>query len=132
MSSGDHSQADRLQNRLIDFGVTIIRLSSRLPRTPTGKHVATQLMRSGTSPAPNYAEARAAESAADFTHKIAVALKELNEAQVWIKMIDRSELLSHSLTTPVLDEAEQLARIMAASLRTARANQRVSAKPAPT
>ena len=60
------AQADELEERLIDFAVRIVRLSSSLPRTPAGKHVASQISRSGTSPAPNYGEARGAESRADF------------------------------------------------------------------
>ena len=62
------SQADDLEGRLIDFAVRIIKLSGGLPRTPAGKHIAAQIMRSGTSPAPNYGEARGAESYADFVH----------------------------------------------------------------
>jgi hypothetical protein len=50
----DDSQsfADKLEEKLIDFAVRIIRLSARLPRTPAGKHVAGQILRSGTSPCP--------------------------------------------------------------------------------
>jgi four helix bundle protein len=73
------SQADDLEGRLIDFAVRIIKLSGGLPRTPAGKHIAAQILRSGTSPAPNYEEARGAESYADFVHKLRIVLKELNE-----------------------------------------------------
>ena len=73
------SRADELEERLIDFAVRIVNLSSRLPRTPAGKHIAGQIMRAGTSPAPNYGEARGAESHADFVHKLRIVLKELNE-----------------------------------------------------
>ena len=52
------SKADELEERLVDFAVRIIRLSANLPRTAAGKHVAGQIMRSGTAPAPNYGEAR--------------------------------------------------------------------------
>jgi four helix bundle protein len=62
------SKGDELEERLIDFAVRIIKLSARLPKTPAGKHVAGQILRSGTSPAPNYGEARGAESHADFVH----------------------------------------------------------------
>ena len=72
----NQSFADKLEDRLIEFAVRIIRLAARLPRTPAGKHVSGQILRSGTSPAPNYGEARGAESRADFTHKIRVVLKE--------------------------------------------------------
>ena len=64
------SLADDLEERLVDFAVRIIKLTASLPKSPAGKHVAGQIMRSGTSPAPNYGEARGAESHADFVHKV--------------------------------------------------------------
>ena len=83
-------RANELEERLIDFAVRIGRLSTNLPRTAAGKHIAGQIMRSGTSPAPNYGEARGAESQADFVHKLAIALKELNETSIWLRIIGRS------------------------------------------
>ena len=76
---GHAEQANEVENRLIDFAVRVIKVADALPKTPAGKHIAGQLLRSGTSPAPNYAEARGAESRADFVHKLKFALKELNE-----------------------------------------------------
>ena len=49
-----------LQDRLVDYAVRIIKLSEALPETKAGKHVSTQILRSGTSPAPNYGEAQSA------------------------------------------------------------------------
>src|SRR5689334_23527761 len=89
----DQSKADELEERLIDFAVRIIKLSARLPDTPAGKHISGQILRSGTSPAPNYGEARGAESHADFVHKLGIVLKELNETSIWLRIIERSELL---------------------------------------
>lgn len=66
----DQSKADRIEERLINFAVRTIKLSACLPKTRAGKHVAGQILRSGTSPAPNYGEARGAESHADFVHKL--------------------------------------------------------------
>ena len=71
------SRADELEERLIDFAVRAIRLCASLPKTPAGRHISGQILRSGTSPAPNYAEARGAESQADFIHKLRIVLKEL-------------------------------------------------------
>ena len=50
--------ADELQRRLVSFAVKIIELVGHLPKTPAGRHVSGQILRSGTSPAPNYGEAR--------------------------------------------------------------------------
>ena len=69
------SQADTLEERLIDFAVRIIKLSASLPQTSAGRHISGQILRSGTSPAPNYGEARGAESHADFVHKLRLVLE---------------------------------------------------------
>lgn len=114
------SRADILQDRFIAFSVQIIRLCGMLPKNPAGGHVSRQLMRSGTSPAPNYGEARGAESHADFVHKLGIVLKELNETSIWLKVILRSEMIRSDCAQEALDECTQLSRIMVTSIRTAR------------
>ena len=113
-----------LEERLIDFAVRIIRLTAHLPKTPAGKHIAGQILRSGTSPAPNYGEARGAESRADFAHKIGIVLKELNETSIWLRVIDRSEMLKKELLTGIIEKNRELCRIFTASVTTVRANRR--------
>lgn len=114
------AKADELQERLIDFAVRIIRMAEHMPRSPAGRHLTWQILRSGTSPAANYGEARGAESRADFTHKLTIARKELNETCIWLQIIQRSELLHSDRLSNLLDEAGQLARIVNASVGTSR------------
>jgi len=71
------SKSDQLERRLICFAATIVSLSAKLPRTPQGRHICKQILRSGTSAAANYGEARGAESRSDFIHKLKVVFKEL-------------------------------------------------------
>jgi len=113
------SRANELEERLIDFAVRIVKLSANLPKTPAGKHIAGQILRSGTSPAPNYGEARGAESHADFVHKLRIVLKELNETSIWLGVIDRSQLLRKELITDIIGESRELCRIFTSSLKTA-------------
>ena len=115
------SRADELEDRLIAFAVRIVRLSTRLPRTPAGKHIAGQILRSGTSPAPNYGEARGAESHADFVHKARIVLKELNETSIWLRIIGDSEIVKPQLLIGIIQENRDLCKIFSASLKTARA-----------
>ena len=112
--------ADELEERLIGFAVRIVILSANLPKTPAGKHIAGQILRSGTSPAPNYGEARGAESHADFIHKLGIVLKELNETSIWLRIIERSKLLRRELLKDIIGENFELCRILASSLKTAR------------
>ena len=114
-------RADQFEERLIDFAVRVIHLSARLPKTPAGRHVAGQILRCGTSPAPNYSEARAAESHADFVHKLRIVLKELNETYVWLRLIRKSELITPPLLADIIDENSQLCRIVTSSVSTAKA-----------
>jgi four helix bundle protein len=120
VQTGSQVRADKLEERLIDFAVRIVILSANLPKTPAGKHVAGQILRSGTSPAPNYGEARGAESHADFVHKLGIVLKELNETSIWLRIIDRSQLLRKELIKDIIGENTELCRIFTSSLKTAR------------
>ena len=113
------TQADQLEDRLIDFAVRMVKLSASLPKTPAGKHIAGQIMRSGTSPAPNYGEARGAESHADFVHKLRIVLKELNETKIWLRVIERSQMLRRELMVEIVGENMELCRIFTATLKTA-------------
>lgn len=76
------ARGDDIEERLIDFAVRIINVCESLPDIPSARHIRGQLLRSGTSPAPNYAEARGAESRRDFVHKLRLVLKELNESRI--------------------------------------------------
>ncbi len=125
---GDAAKANELEDRLIDFAVRIIKVGDALLDTSAGKHVSRQLLRSGTSAAPNYAEARGAESNADFIHKLKIALKELNETSVWLRIACRAELMKQERLEELIDENQQLCRILNASTKTAKATSSQSNK----
>jgi len=82
-----------LQDRLVAYAVRIIKLSETLPETKAGKHVYSQILKSGTSPAANYGEAQSAESKADFVHKLKISLKELRETEIWLKIIEKARMI---------------------------------------
>ncbi|HYR44388.1 MAG TPA: four helix bundle protein [Terriglobia bacterium] len=118
--SANISKAVDLENRLIAFASQIVGVSTRLPRTPQGRHISNQILRSGTAVAANYGEARGAESRSDFVHKLRVVLKELNETAVWLQIIVKSSLLSPEIMSAIVAENQELCRIIAASIKTAR------------
>jgi four helix bundle protein len=118
-----HHNPNELEERLISFAASIVSLSSTLPRTPQGRHICDQILRSGTASAANYGEARAAESRADFIHKLKVVSKELNETAIWLEIIAKSSLFSAENTenfVAISAENRELCRIIGASVRTAR------------
>ena len=112
-----------LQERLIEFAVRVLNVVESLPNSRVGNHVAGQLIRSGTSPAPNYGEAQSAESRKDFIHKMKVALKELRESLVWLLIIQCKPLVeSLDKCSPLIDENNELISIFLASIATAQRN----------
>ena len=113
-----------LEDRLIRFGAAICRLTERLPKTAVGKHVAFQIIRSGTSPFANYGEVQGAESRRDFIQKLGICVKELRETRAWLKFIGETELCPEELMRVVRRECEELLAILASSIRTARVNGR--------
>jgi four helix bundle protein len=115
------SRSDQLEERLIECAAEIIQFSTELPKTPAGRHMVLQLLRSGTSPAPNYAEARGAESRADFIHKLGIVQKELNETSVWLRILSKTVAENREMLVAILQENRDLARIITASVMTAKA-----------
>ncbi len=112
------TKGDDIQARLVCLAVSLVRICDKLPETRTGGHIASQLLRSATSPAPNYAEARGAESDRDFIHKLKVVLKELNECLVWLEIIQQGNMLGEDELRSAVEECTALCRITAASIRT--------------
>jgi len=116
------AKGDDIRENLVAFAVSVMDLCDQLPKTAAGIHIADQLLRSATSAAPNYAEARGAESARDFIHKLGIVLKELNESEVWIDMLVRRKMAEEQPILRVQDQCKSLCRIIAASVRTAKKN----------
>jgi four helix bundle protein len=104
-----------LEERLTVFAARIVSYVDRMPTTMAGRYYAGQLLRSGGSPSLHYGEAQAAESDNDFVHKCKIALKELKESRVNMRIQLLSKLMPE--TDPdlswLIKECEELARIVA-------------------
>ncbi len=113
-------KGDDFAERLLDFGTEILLVVGGLPKTLEGKHVARQLTRSGTAGGAHYAEARGAESRADFAHKVLLAAKEVGESVCWIRLIERTRLSRRPSLGRAISEGRELVAILKGSARTAR------------
>jgi four helix bundle protein len=121
----ESTSKQNLEERLIAFAVQISKLAEALPNSLTGKYLAGQIIRSGFSPALNYGEARGAESSADFIHKMKIALKELRETFIALKILRECDLKGQG--PPVNDcilECNELISIFVKSVQTAATNRK--------
>jgi len=110
------------QERCLVFSASVLKLVYQLPRSPATRTISDQLLRSGTSVGANVQEAKAAESRADFVHKFQIALKEARETFYWLSLLQRSELLQGVLLEELVQEASEIAAILAQSVITAKKN----------
>ena len=101
------------------FALRMLRLADSLPRSATGRVLATQVAKCGTSVAANYRAACKGRSKAEFVAKLGVAEEEADESQFWIEIVMEAKLVSASRLDPLLVEARELTAILAASRKTA-------------
>ncbi len=97
-----------------------------LPNTRAGQNLEYQLSKSGTAPALLYGEAQAAESPADFIHKMKLVLKEIRESRVNLRIINEKPVVVSELVTSTLAECNQLMAIFLKSIETAKKNNQKS------
>jgi len=109
-----------LSERMFEFAVRIVSATNSFPRTVAGRNVGDQLIRSGTSGPANYEEACAAQSRADFIHKMQIVLKELRETRFWLRLAKECGLAPGELVTPILKESGELCNIIGKSVLTAK------------
>ena len=113
-----------LKIRTKNFALRIIKLVESLPKTPTARVIGNQLLRCGTSVAANYRASCRARSKADFISKMGIVEEETDESAFWIEMLVDTNLVRENLVADLLDEAEQLTKIIVSSINTARGGKR--------
>ena len=110
-----------LEERLVQFGVSVIRIVESFSKNPGAKNIANQISRSCMSPALNYAEAQVAESRRDFIHKMKIALKELKETNVSLRFVNELGYCSDQYALQkCIREGNELIAIFIASIKTAK------------
>jgi four helix bundle protein len=114
---------DELKARLKEFALRILALCDALPNTRSGRAIANQLVRSGTSPGANYRAACRARSVADFVGKLAIAEEEMDESYYWLDLIISRRTLPPSRVIPLFNESEVLTKILSSSRYTASLNE---------
>ena len=108
-------QPSDIRERAFDFAVRVIRLCRYLDQRPgTSRALSRQVLRSGTSVGANLEEAQGAHTKNDFIYKNEIALKEARETKYWLRLLVASELVSSHRIDPLLQEADELSKILGA------------------
>jgi four helix bundle protein len=114
--------AEQLKERTKEFALRVMHLVDAMPNSTTARAIASQLIRSGTSVAANYRAACRSRSRAEFVSKIGVVEEEADETALWLELIIADKILPEKKVAPLLKEANELLKIMAASYISAHNN----------
>lgn len=112
--------ADELRARTRVFSLRVIKLVQALPRNAVADVLGKQVLRSATSVGANYRAACRAKTKPTFLHKMSIVVEEADETVYWLELIHDAELVKPDQLIGLIDEAEQILKIMSASLNTAR------------
>jgi four helix bundle protein len=112
--------ADDLKRRTKQMALRVMKLVDALPRTTSGRVIAGQLIRSGTSVGGNYRSACRGRSKAEFAAKLGIVVEESDETAYWLELAIEGGLLPAKRIEPLLGEVNEITAIMVASRKTAR------------
>ena len=77
-----------------------------------------QLLRSGTSVGAHYHEATRSRSNAEFISKLEAGLQEIGETVYWLNLLIDSKIVKKEKLSELCKEADELAAIFVASVKT--------------
>ncbi len=118
------SEPAQITERTFEFAVRVVKLSQVLEEQPSvGRTLSKQLIRSGTSRGTNVEEAQSGQSRADFVSKLPIALKETRETRYWLRLLIATNLMSENRLLPLLQESEELIKILASIIVQTKRNQ---------
>jgi four helix bundle protein len=119
---------EALRKRIYDFVIRVVNLVKELPDNLIGNRIGGQLLDAATSVGANFEEAYAAYSHADFTSKLGIAKKEAYETNYWLRVIRDTELLPKKRMVSIIQESDEIKKILTASVKTAQANRKNAKK----
>ena len=106
--------------RLKSFALRIIRLCKSLPNNNVGWNLGKQLLKSGTSIGANYRESQRASSKRHFVSILEICLREADETQWWLELLEESNTVHPKLLVDIKQESDEIIRILVAAVKTAK------------
>jgi len=115
---------EKMKRRTKAFAVQIVKFYKNLPRVDEARVLGRQVLRSGTSVAENYRAVCRAKSNADFISKMGTVVEETDETVLWLELFEDAEVYPIAKFRELKREADELLKIFASSLATARRDTR--------
>jgi four helix bundle protein len=113
-----------LEAKTYDFAVKIVQFAYKIQKEKKEYVLSKQVLRSGTNPGAMVSEANYAQSKSDFIHKLSIGIKEANETRYWLRLLTSAGIVSKEETRQLLADINEILRLLTASIKTAKKNNR--------
>lgn len=107
-----------LADKSIAFAIRVVKCVKYLQNEQKELIMSKQILRSGTSIGANIHEALFAQSKADFSSKLSIALKESSETSYWLTLLVKTDYLPKNMYDSLKSDVDELIRMIIASLKT--------------
>ncbi len=111
-----------LKEKSYQFALRTIKLYKFIVAEKKEYVLSKQILRSGTSIGANVEEANQGQSKPDFIHKLSIAQKEAFETDYWLRLLRDSEYLTEAQANSMLQDCQELEKLLTASIKTAKEN----------
>lgn len=111
-----------IETKSFSYAVAITNLSRELSNDKKEFIIARQLLKSGTAVGALIAEAKFAQSKADFISKMSIGLKEANESSYWLRLLKATKLISIDSFTDIYPSSEELVKLLSSIVKTSKEN----------
>ena len=107
-----------LQSKSLAFAVRVVKFYRHLCEEKKEYVLSKQILRSGTAIGANARESRNAQSPADFITKLTIALKEADETQYWLELLDLTDIITHDEYLSLNKDLSELVAMLTSSIKT--------------
>ena len=97
-----------IQDLSFSFALRIVKFYKHLTEKKKVYVLSKQILRSGTSIGANVRESIHAQSSADFINKLSIALKEADETEYWLELLNASDIIDDVEFKSMSDDVKQI------------------------
>jgi len=120
MNSEQLKRENIIKDKSYAFALRIVKLYKYLVKDHKEYVLSKQLLRSGTSVGALVRESEYAQSKSDFIHKLSIALKEANETEYWLMLLNDADYLNDKMYQSIKPDIIELLKLLTAIINTSK------------
>ena len=111
-----------LKTKSYQFAIRIVKLCQFLVKEKKETVLSKQILRSGTSIGALIREAEYGQSKADFVSKMSIALKEANETEYWLSLLNDTGYITNEQFTSINKDMTEVKKLLVSTVKTSKQN----------